>query len=522
MTGPGSLDRASDLEKVGVFLSILVRALVILVAFSLWLPLARTAEAQGTPGQVTGVSASADDHDSITVSWNPAPDTCEGGRVLQYQPRWDDDSGFGSPDTLGLADFLSASQDSYQIDGLQENTEYFVQVRAVCRDPLFGFADYGAWSAPVSATTLTGSPARVTGVSATADDHDSITVSWTAAARAEGYVVQWDTDSAFPSPGDAAVSSGSTVTYAIAGLQEDTEYHVRVYATRAGFDDGASSAPASATTTLQPPSQVVGVSAVAASDVSIDVSWTAAMRADGYRVEWGTTSGAYTGSAATSSISHTITGLTYSTRYYFQVIATRSGASDGAPSVEATADTETPPLPARVTGLSATAISDREIQATWNAAANATGYAVQWDTDSAFSDPEEATVPVVSAIIEGLRAETEYLVRVKGTRAGAADGAWSAADSATTETARLMVWADRVPGGAVGAQLGLAVFGGVFAGFRFRTMKTPRREALILLCMCGASLLLPLFGVGNLFWTGGIVLLAAASSAAVFFLASRA
>ena len=474
MTGPGSCDRLVDQEKVavspngntrywGVFLVILVGLLVIMVAFSLWLTPARTAEAQGTPGQVTGVSvsASADDHDSVTVSWNPAPDTCDSTRVLQYQPRWDDDSGFGSPDTLALGDLISASHDSYQIDGLQESTQYFVQVRAVCRDLIFGFIDAGAWSAAASATTLPGRPAQVTGVSATADDHDSITVSWTAAARAEGYVVQWDTDPAFASPGDAAVSSGSTVTYAIAGLQEDTEYHVRVYATRAGFDDGASSAPASATTELQPPSQVTGLSAVAASDVSIDVSWASAIRADGYRAEWGTTSGAYTGSATTSSISHTITGLTHSTTYYIRVTATRTGAADGVPSAETNEATENAPTPGQVTGVAVAALSDRELQATWAAATNATGYVVQWDTVDTFPDPDEARTSGTGVIIERLMAETEYHVRVKGTRNSATDGAYSTSASATTGDAQIKVWAKRFPGGAIAGQLVLSVFAGV-------------------------------------------------------------
>ena len=383
----------------------------------------RRVEAQGAPAQVTGVTASADDEDSITVSWDAVPDVCAAGDVLKYQPRWDDAAGFGSPDTLSLAMLISAPQDNYRITGLQESTEYFVQVRAVCQDIIFGDIEAGEWSAPASATTLLGTPARVTGVSATADDHDSITVNWTAAARADGYVVQWDTDFAFGSPSEATVSSGSTVTHVITGLQEDTEYHVRVYATRTGFADGDPSHPASATTMLQPPGRVTGVNLSAASDVSIDVSWSAALRAGAYRVEWGTASGTYTDSATTTSISHAVSGLTYSTTYYFQVTATRAGAADGTPSAEENETTEAAPTPGQVTGLSATAISDREVQVTWSAAQHANGYVVQWDVGSAFSDPDEAVVGSrTGAIVEFLRAETEYFVRVKGTRAGAADG----------------------------------------------------------------------------------------------------
>ena len=128
MKRPGSFDRASDQERVGVLLSILVGALLIPVAFSLCLPPARTAEAQSDPAQVTGVSASVDDHDSITVSWNAVTSTC-GSNSLYYEVRWDDDSGFASPQD---EDFIPNTTDSYQITGLQEGTPYFVQVRGVC------------------------------------------------------------------------------------------------------------------------------------------------------------------------------------------------------------------------------------------------------------------------------------------------------------------------------------------------------------------------------------------------------
>ena len=148
-----------------MFLAILVGLLVILVAFSLCLPPARTAEAQSDPAQVTGVSASADDHDSITVSWNAVTSTC-GSNTLYYEVRWDDDSGFASPQ---VEEFIPNTTDSYQITGLQEGTPYFVQVRGVCVDPIFGlYTSEGAWSVAASATTDLQPPERVTGVIADA------------------------------------------------------------------------------------------------------------------------------------------------------------------------------------------------------------------------------------------------------------------------------------------------------------------------------------------------------------------
>ena len=77
---------------------------------------------------------------------------------------------------------------------------------------------------------------------------------------------------------------------------------------------------------------------------------------------------------------------------------------------------------------------------------------------------------------------------------------------------------ERAPGGAVGGQLILTVFGGVLAGVKARRMRSPVRELVILVFMAGASLILPLMDVGSIFWTGGILALAGLAAAALFFL----
>ena len=424
MTGPVALDRASDREKVGVFLGLYVATLVILVAFPLCLPPARTAEAQGTPAQVMGVSASADDHDSITASWVAVTSPC-GSQTLYYEVRWDDDSGFASPqDNTNLSDTTY----SYRITGLQEDTPYFVQVRGVCVDSSDDYTAKGEWSAAASATT-----------------------------------------------------------------------------------------------DLQPPKQVPSVMVNAVSDVEIMVAWRLAVRAGGYQVQWREDGQAFDASRqeAVQTLAYDVTGLTAETQYYVRVIATRTGASDAAPSAEATATTKVAPTPAQVTGVAVTTISDRELQVTWTAAAHATGYVVQWDTDGAFPGPDESKAAGTGVIIERLRAETEYHVRVRGARANASAGAYSTSASATTGDAQTRVWAERFPGGAIAAQLSLSVFAGVMAGVGFKSMSSPRREAVITGAMSLGALILPAFGLANEFWVIGVALLVLLSSIAAIFIARR-
>ena len=448
------------------------------------------------PAQVTGVMATASSSSSIDVSWDAA-NLADG-----YTIEW------GTASGSYIDDDTSAST-SHSITGLSASTTYYLRVTATRTG-----ADDGTPSVEHSATTEQGTlppPGQVMGLNLSGDGYDSITASWSPVADADGYVLEWDDDSAFGSSNEATISSGATVSHQLTGLQEDTAYYVRVKATRTA---------ACAATTLQSPAQVMMVAA-AASDVAITVTWANAVRADGYRIEWGTTSGSYTDRATTTGLSYNITGLTASTTHYLRVVSTRTGANDGTPSAEASATTDAALMPAQVKGLSVTAISDRELRATWNAATNATGYLVQWDTDDTFPDPKQSKVAGTGVVIERLMAETEYHVRVKGTRNGATDGAYSTSASATTGDAQIKVWAERFPGGAIAGQLVLSVFAGVMAGVRFKSMKSPRREAVITGAMSVGALILPAFGQANEFWVIGVALLVLLASIAAIFLARR-
>lgn len=454
------------------------------------------------PAQVTGVSATADSDTAISVEWDTA------ARATGYLVEWGTSSG-------SYDDSATSADSPYTINGLSGGTIYHIRVTAQRAG-----ADDGPPSDEASAATQADRPARVTGVSATSGDYDRITVSWSDVAEATAYTVQWKTSTeAWGDHQATAVSSPHTIT----GLQEDTEYEVRVIAVRTGAEDGEPSSESTVRTALQPPERVTGLNPTVVSDVEISLAWSNALRAGGYIIQWRTASESFdsTRQATATALTYTASDLDPGSRYFFRVIATRPGANDAPPSAEVDATTEPAPTPAQVVGLTATAISDHEVRAEWQPAQHATGYVVQWDTDTAFPDPDQATVSTNGAIIEGLDSETEYFVRVYGTRRGATDGAPSAADSAMTQRAPIKDWIDRVPGGAVAAQLALAAFAGLMAGVRVRTDKTPRREAMIVVAMCAGSLILPGLGMGNIFWTGGIALLVALAAGAVIFLTSR-
>ena len=102
----------------------------------------------------------------------------------------------------------------------------------------------------VAITVEPRAPDAATGVSA-ASAVGALKVSWTAAAKADGYRIQWKsgTESYAPATRQATVSGNASTTYAITGLRAGREYTVRVISTRTGAPDGAASAEATGTPT---------------------------------------------------------------------------------------------------------------------------------------------------------------------------------------------------------------------------------------------------------------------------------
>ena len=74
------------------------------------------------------------------------------------------------------------------------------------------------------------------------------------------------------------------------------------------------------------------------------------------------------------------------------------------------------------------------------------------------------------------------------------------------------------PGGPVGGQLLLGLFGACMFGFTFRKQKSPQREWVILAAGAISSVLLPIFGYGDLFWGIAIVIIAVLAGGGWFFM----
>ena len=180
------------------------------------------------------------------------------------------------------------------------------------------------------------------------------------------------------------------------------------------------------------PGRAGGVRVVA--DVeSLAVSWDAVPGADGYKVQWRSGSEAFDSSREQSVSGGSVTqldirNLTAGTTYDVQVIATRTGGTDGDPSATKSAAPLASP-PGQVTGVSI-AEEMESLAVSWNPVSDADGYKVRWRVaNQPFAYGRQLTINdgvTSTATIGGLAAGTEYGVVVTATKTHADDGPESA------------------------------------------------------------------------------------------------
>ena len=228
------------------------------------------------PAQVTGVSVMAGtETEQLSVSWSAV--TGASGYKVQWKSR---SQSFSSSrqDTVS-----GGSTTSYTIMILTDITAYTVQVRATKTN-----ADDGTWSNTATGTPNAPLPGQVTGVTLTTPAASQIKVSWNSVSEATGYKVQWKSGSEnFDSSKQNTVTSGTTTTSTITGLTAETEYTVRVIATRSSaLGDGPPSNEVKETAKHPKPDTVTGVTLTSGIE-EIKVEWNPVANATlGYKVQW--------------------------------------------------------------------------------------------------------------------------------------------------------------------------------------------------------------------------------------------
>jgi len=246
-------------------------------------------------------------------------------------------------------------------------------------------------------STSTG-PGAPTNLVATAAACNQINLSWTASnTPGVTYSVYRSTANPFtPSPSNLVASGLTSLSWANTGLNWGTTYYYAVEAVSSAGTSFASNL-ASAVTAGSIAAAPSGLSATAASNSQIDLSWnpSPSTQALTYNVYRSTTSGFTPGPenlvAGTGTMtSYADTGLNATTTYYYLVTAVTSAGNSPASNA---ASATTIPLPTPPTALTAVAASSSQTNLNWTASgtANVT-YSVYRSANSLFTPAQSNRV----------------------------------------------------------------------------------------------------------------------------------
>ncbi|MCA9936863.1 MAG: fibronectin type III domain-containing protein [Anaerolineales bacterium] len=192
---------------------------------------------------------------------------------------------------------------------------------------------------------------------------------------------------------------------------------------------------------LAPPAEPTNLAATAVSQTQINLTWNDnADDETSYRIErspTGTTGWVEIDTAAANATSYSDTSLTCNSTYYYRVRAYRAGDTTYSSYSNADSSTTTAcDAPAAPTNLVADAISQTQINLTWNDnAADETNYHIERSPDGStgWVEIDTAVANATSYSDTSLICGTEYFYRVRAYRAGDATySSYSNADSSTT------------------------------------------------------------------------------------------
>ncbi|MFC5270244.1 LamG-like jellyroll fold domain-containing protein [Adhaeribacter terreus] len=343
-----------------------------------------------------------------------------------------------------VADINNITTLSRSVSGLNWSTQYFWRVRTVNSSGVSNWSEVRSFTTmpiPIPAAPTLASPSN--GASGVAY---SPTLSWNSVTNAETYQMQLATTADFTNL-ITDTSNLTTLSTVVPALAYSTQYFWRVRATNSS-GSGNWSIVRSFTTVAPPPvpgtvslsSPSSGSTGVA---VSRNFSWKAASNAYYYQLQFSTVSNFATIFKDTSSIttlSVPISGLTYSTKFYWRVRAINTTGAGSWSSVRNFTTVAVPAPAAPILNLPVNAATAVVLPAalSWNAVLNAESYQVQVATSSGFSNLvyNVSNITTTNTSVTGLDFSTQYFWRVRATNASGTSS-WSAVRSFSTEAISL-------------------------------------------------------------------------------------
>ena len=386
------------------------------------------------PTDPTGLSATAVSQSQVNLAWTGSTDNVG---VVNY--RVERCQGATCTTFVQVATPTGAT---YNDTGLSAATTYRYRVRAA--DAAGNFSGY---TAIVNATTPdTQAPTDPTGLSATAVSASQINLAWTASTdnvAVANYRVERCDGAACTNFLEIGTPTGPT--FADTGLAGATTYRYRVRAVdAAGNLSGYSAIQNAATTDTQPPTDPTGLTATAVSGTQIDLAWTGStdnVAVANYRVErcQGAGCTVFVQVATPTGTTYSDIGLQPATTYRYRVRAVdAAGNLSGYTAIQSatTPDSQAPTVP---TGLTATAVSQSQIDLAWTASTDnvaLTGYRVERCQGATCTNFVQVATPTTASYSDaGLVAATTYRYRARAEDTAGNLSAYSTIQNATTPLA---------------------------------------------------------------------------------------
>ena len=381
------------------------------------------------PSAPTDLTATPVSDTQINLSWTTPTDG--GSPLTGYKLQWNKagQTAFGQEVTG-----IGSSATSYEHTGLERGTVY--SYRLIALNNIGESAPSNQASEPTHDV-----PAAPTGLTATPVSDTQINLRWeaptnTGGAPITGYQLQVSEDGV--SFNDLHRTNGTTLSYQHGGLSGGATRHYQVAAINSA-GSGTYASPVSATTL---PSAPTDLTATPVSATQINLRWvaptnTGGAEITGYKIQFSSPDASNfrdlrTTSGSTTTYQHT--GLTRGTTYYYQVAAINS-VDQGTYSSSVSATTHD--VPSVPTGLTATPVSDTQINLSWHPPTNTggvviTGYQLQVSEDgTTFTDLHRTNGTTLSYEHGGLSRGTirHYVVAAINSLG---TGAYTSSVSATT------------------------------------------------------------------------------------------
>jgi len=329
-----------------------------------------------------------------------------------------------------LASVSNATSSGAIVGSLAPVTTYYFQVVALDR--------LGTPSAPSNTAVATTEPSILPpgSVSVALVTSTTATLHWVPSTGAVSYEVQESSSLGGPFFAVAPVSS-STRGATVGGLSPGAAYYFQVVAIDASGARSEPSNTAMAITTVPTPeapriAAPTRLVAVAMSASAIALSWGASDGATAYVPYMSTSrSGPYTATDSTAGTSATITGLSPSTTYYFQVVAIDASGNQSAPSNTASAATSSALTAPSVV---VTNVGPRAVGLRWTPVPGATSYVVAQATTASGPFTPSALIEARGneAAVTALTPTTTYYFQVTAVDAAGNQGPPSTPVAVTT------------------------------------------------------------------------------------------